>query len=1416
MPPGIKPIKAKPSDTSIPPTTTVPYNSPRPGVGIGTTTPTTMPQSQIVAPTTTAAYNSPRPGVTVGGTVLGPQVPDWSKIPGAKETKGMSPDVLTAQRDLKIQQTKALRAGIPPATVENIAAGNQENGAIKFLGKVINFDVLGKVPGTNIDLPGSFKPAATILGPLSKLDVGRRAILSTLKEVGDVGAGLRGNQAMEVTAGTSGKTGFNFSDWLKQTNDLTIGYGKLVPSPTGNKWVDRLIGFAGDVALDPLTYVSGPGGIAKTVEEKAAISGAIKLEEKAQARTLALIARDVAADTARQAEKEVARIAADATATAAEKATAKRAAEIFGQAEKEATSALKKATGKVAAEAPRRTYGAGAREALAEQARLIRQEAQQVLVDETASVAEKTTAQAAVNALTDEVILKINEQGYAGIRGAAAEVLGTQGGLRFFNPASVFGVGPSRFIIPGTEQLTNLGGRAVAGTRLGLVATPFGQRILNNITPLGEGGMIGADEIYRMRVGLRGGKVLDSETGLLRKITAQEASDFTTLLSVDKYNRGVLDLARKEAAATVGTVTTKAKFKKVLSTINEHLQIPEGQWKANGLRDLTAEERAAYDAVKTVMEKFRAQKNSAAALVGAGRLTPSETFFPITQSKEALQWAAEGGPAAIDAKISRLTERFSLGYIDKTEFEKQLANITQGVTDKTWVLGDFTERALTPGKTWFGKVLDGTESIRDLNQIAKDSGLIDFNFFEEDLNKALNQYANNHAKYLAYSTTFSKLPTKSPETLGGFAQDLSVARATTPPIFGTAAKPGTYNLSALEKTIENFMGPGKITNWSERQILDVKTKVDDLAAKLSGTDVLDKEAFNEALTTISQRIEDTNRLILAGKLDPTVGALTTDELNNYVLALENQLSNIRGNFVLSEPSRWKAVGKIVKDGFEELNKSVIPDVAVRKDIADIFKNVRRLEDPAIAKLAENVLKDYNTFFKSYSTLSIGFQVRNALGNTFMMFAAGANPNNLIKGYKIYDAWKTFLKDFEAKTVGTTTRPLTGVFKPTFAETKTVLEDGIKQFLDESVASGLIKESERDAVRKALAYSGATGRGQIGEIATVAGTETPGVLGREATGKLPFAGKTIPGTNLTIPETSSALAKKASEKLGIPITKSRNVGSAIEDYNRFQLMLDGLFKGFDEQTSVARTVKYLFDYNDVTKLDKYFRQLRPFWLWTSRNLPLQVENMWMNPRAYAWYNSFKRNLEDKSGTSPYLPQYYKEQGAFKLPFGKDIYTAPELGFPGAGKPGLIQEIISPKQFLSSLTPPVRGLLEILSKDGEKFFSGAPVVSKGAVNPQAEKLAYYLREVSPPAGFFKRIASATPLRRAEILQQILGITPPTTGEDPASKELQSILSFLGSPVFKLRPAQEKSEIWRRFFQLQDEIDRAKARAKADKKK
>ena len=76
-----------------------------------------------------------------------------------------------------------------------------------------------------------------VKGILNVIDVPRRVVTSGVKELGDVVAG-----------------GASFEDFINQAQDTEFGVGQFL-GKTGNKWLDRGIGFIGDVALDPTTYI---------------------------------------------------------------------------------------------------------------------------------------------------------------------------------------------------------------------------------------------------------------------------------------------------------------------------------------------------------------------------------------------------------------------------------------------------------------------------------------------------------------------------------------------------------------------------------------------------------------------------------------------------------------------------------------------------------------------------------------------------------------------------------------------------------------------------------------------------------------------------------------------------------------------------------------------------------------------------------------------------------------------------------------------------------------------------------------------------------------------------------------------------------------------------------------------------------
>lgn len=79
------------------------------------------------------------------------------------------------------------------------------------------------------------------------------------------------------------ETKASFGDFTKQVKDSQFGFGKAFKIDTGHIWLDRAIGFVGDVALDPLTYATF--GASTGLTKGAGYAGRVKLAEKILANT---------------------------------------------------------------------------------------------------------------------------------------------------------------------------------------------------------------------------------------------------------------------------------------------------------------------------------------------------------------------------------------------------------------------------------------------------------------------------------------------------------------------------------------------------------------------------------------------------------------------------------------------------------------------------------------------------------------------------------------------------------------------------------------------------------------------------------------------------------------------------------------------------------------------------------------------------------------------------------------------------------------------------------------------------------------------------------------------------------------------------------------------------------------------------
>lgn len=116
-------------------------------------------------------------------------------------------------------------------------AGN--NGLMDYISRVSDVTVAKPKKLNPLQKVLMNKGVQTALMPLQVLSIPQKTIISGFKELYDV---------------ASGDGGASLKDFGKQIKDPTFGVGDFVD--TGNKWQDRILGFAGDVALDPLTYAT--------------------------------------------------------------------------------------------------------------------------------------------------------------------------------------------------------------------------------------------------------------------------------------------------------------------------------------------------------------------------------------------------------------------------------------------------------------------------------------------------------------------------------------------------------------------------------------------------------------------------------------------------------------------------------------------------------------------------------------------------------------------------------------------------------------------------------------------------------------------------------------------------------------------------------------------------------------------------------------------------------------------------------------------------------------------------------------------------------------------------------------------------------------------------------------------------------
>lgn len=255
-----------------------------------------------------------------------------------------------------------------------------------------------------------------------------------------------------------------------------------------------------------------------------------------------------------------------------------------------------------------------------------------------------------------------------------------------------------------------------------------------------------------------------------------------------------------------------------------------------------------------------------------------------------------------------------------------------------------------------------------------------------------------------------------------------------------------------------------------------------------------------------------------------------------------------------------------------------------------------------------------------------------------------------------------------------------------------------------------------------------------------------------------------------------------------VRASQNVGTTVEGSVRFGMALDTIRNGGTIEEAAARISRIHFNYSDVSKVDKYAKRVIPFWTFMSRNIPLQMQQIWLKPRVYQIYASAVRNVQGEPTGEP-VPSWYSESDIFKSPIGGG-YIRPDMAF--SGLENQFRQATTARGLASQVTPIARVPLEILF--GQKAFTGQEF-------KEGEAPMYAAEQIMPLLNTIRGLAGIKGGAQAGQSEGAAAAAEASQGD----AQLNAIRAFLGIPYITPTVQQQRGELVRRNMLLQEYINK-----------
>ena len=274
-----------------------------------------------------------------------------------------------------------------------------------------------------------------------------------------------------------------------------------------------------------------------------------------------------------------------------------------------------------------------------------------------------------------------------------------------------------------------------------------------------------------------------------------------------------------------------------------------------------------------------------------------------------------------------------------------------------------------------------------------------------------------------------------------------------------------------------------------------------------------------------------------------------------------------GDWVQDLSVGWKGIEALQAQVSPRLSQRLVGDI--EGDFIDNALNA--LGDPVNRGL---LLKAYDAnlrYFKSTAILTVGFTIRNALTATFNNIVYSVPTETIIKGLKFAnDVWRLGPE----KAIERLPKDQRARYE---AAWRMVIATGGGRMIDEIVP---VIGRDRNRFNSRVASAGYT----VGDYVF-----------------RPFAGRL------------SAGARRLNENVEIGV--------------RMPLALDAVDKGFSLEAGAARIARVQFDYTDLSGFDRVAKRIIPFWVFASRNIPLQLINQAVRPGPYRAYEKLRGTGEE---------------------------------------------------------------------------------------------------------------------------------------------------------------------------------------------